>query len=84
MIADSDRTVEVNGNHYFPPNNVNPEYLEESRTHTDSELGEATYYHVKVHGDVKLDGAWSYPDPTDAGKEVRGYIAFSKEIKLEE
>ncbi|MFD2513712.1 DUF427 domain-containing protein [Pontibacter locisalis] len=84
VIADSDQTIEIEGNHYFPPKNVNKDYLEESRTHTtSSSMGEATYYHVQVNGEVILDAAWSYPDPKEAAKEVRFYIAFGKGVRVE-
>ena len=85
MIADSDRTVEKDGNLYFPPNTVDKKYLEDSRTHKDSPgMGEASFYHVQVKGKVKQDGAWYYPDPEEDAKDIRGYIAFSNDIELKE
>ena len=85
VIADSDRTIEIEGNHYFPPNTVDNQYLEESRTHTTCPWkGEASYYHVKVNGKVNLDAAWYYPDPKDAASEIRGYVAFWKGVDIKE
>ncbi|WP_347157984.1 DUF427 domain-containing protein [Pontibacter chitinilyticus] len=85
VIADSDQTIEIEGNQYFPPNTVKKEYLEESRTHTTCPWkGEAAYYHVQVNGKVNLDAAWYYPDPKDAASEIRGYVAFWKGVEVKE
>ncbi|WP_018477162.1 DUF427 domain-containing protein [Pontibacter roseus] len=85
VIADSDRTIKLDGHHYFPPNNVKQEFLEESRKHnTYPGKGEASYYHVKVNGKVELDAAWYYPDPEDKAKEVRNYIAFTDVVELQD
>ncbi|AKD05634.1 DUF427 domain-containing protein [Pontibacter korlensis] len=85
VIADSNDTVVVEGNHYFPPNTVDKKYLEESRTHTTCPWkGEASYYHVKVNGEVQQDAAWYYPNPKDAAKEIRNYIAFWKDVEVQE
>ena len=85
VIADSDRTIEIEGNHYFPPNTVDNQYLEESRTHSTCPWkGEASYYHVQVNGKVNLDAAWYYPDPKEAASEIRGYVAFWKGVEIKE
>ncbi|MBF8961900.1 DUF427 domain-containing protein [Pontibacter sp. FD36] len=85
VIAESERTVKVGGKHYFPPNEVNHQYLEESRTHTTQEgMGEASFYHVKVNGEVELDAAWSYTNPEKKAEEVRSYIAFTDVVELKD
>lgn len=85
VIADSDRTIEIEGNQYFPSNAVKQEYLQESRTHTMCPWkGEASYYHVQVNGKVNLDAAWYYPDPKDAASEIRNYVAFWKGVEIKE
>lgn len=85
VVAESDQTVVVEGNHYFPPNSLRHEFFEESTLHSTCPWkGEANYYHVKVNGKVNLDAAWYYPDPNDAAKEIRSHVAFWKGIEVQE
>ncbi len=84
IIAESDATIVVEGNHYFPPDSVRREYLRESQTHTVcSWKGTASYYDVVVDGEVNRDAAWYYPAPKDAAKQIAGYIAFWRGVKVE-
>ena len=84
VIAESDATVEVEGNHYFPPEAVKHELLSESATHTVcSWKGTASYYDVVVDGATNKDAAWYYPQPKDAAKQVAGRIAFWKGVSVE-
>ncbi|GIV89094.1 MAG: hypothetical protein KatS3mg055_1612 [Chloroflexus sp.] len=84
IIAESDATIVVEGNHYFPPDSVRREYLRESQTHTVcSWKGTASYYDVVVNGEVNRDAAWYYPAPKDAAKQIAGYIAFWRGVKVE-
>ncbi|ACL23445.1 DUF427 domain-containing protein [Chloroflexus aggregans] len=84
IIAESDATIVVEGNHYFPPDSVRREYLRESQTHTVcSWKGTASYYDVVVNGEVNRDTAWYYPAPKDAAKQIAGYIAFWRGVKVE-
>jgi uncharacterized protein (DUF427 family) len=77
VIAESDDTVVVEGNHYFPPNAVNDAYLQSSDTHTNcSWKGVASYRDLVVHGERLADAAWYYPDPKDAAKEIKDRFAF--------
>lgn len=77
VIAESDHTVVIEGNHYFPPSSVKKEFLTESNTHTTCPWkGVASYYHVVVNGDKSEDGAWYYPDPKTLAEGIKGYIAF--------
>ena len=83
ILADSDRTVIVEGNHYFPEESIRREYLQSSDTHTNCHWkGEASYYHVVVNGDVNKDAAWYYVDPSEAAKEIKGRIAFWKGVQI--
>jgi uncharacterized protein (DUF427 family) len=83
-IAESDKTVVVEGNHYFPPTAVQHEYLRESVTHTIcSWKGVASYYDVIVDGAENKDAAWYYPAPRDAARQIAGYIAFWRGVKVE-
>jgi uncharacterized protein (DUF427 family) len=84
FIAESDQTVVVEGNHYFPPHSVNQEYLRPSATHTICGWkGEASYFDVVVDGQTNRDAAWSYPAPLPAAAHIAGHIAFWKGIKVE-
>ena len=83
VLAESDETVVVEGNQYFPPDSVNRELVRESSTHTTCPWkGQASYYDVIVDGDTNKDAAWFYPEPKDAAKEIRGYVAFWKGVTV--
>ena len=82
-IADSDDTVVVEGNHYFPPEAVNADYLRSSDTHTTCPWkGIASYYTLAVDGAENKDAAWYYPDPKPAAAEIKGRIAFWKGVQV--
>ena len=84
VIAESDATIVVEGNHYFPPGAVKREYLADSQTHTVcSWKGTASYYTLNVNGKQNPDAAWYYPEPTSAAANITGYIAFWKGVKVE-
>jgi len=84
VLADSDQTIVIEGNHYFPPDSVNQEYFEHSDTQTFCPWkGEASYYDVKVNGEVNKDAAWYYPDPKPAAHEIKNYVAFWHGVKVE-
>ena len=83
VLAESDRTVVVEGNHYFPPEAVNHDYLRTSELHTTCVWkGLASYYDVVVEGATNKDAAWFYPDPKDAAKKIKGYVAFWRGIAV--
>ena len=84
VLAESERTVVVEGNHYFPSESLHREHLRQSGTHTTcSWKGEASYYDVVVGGEVNRDAAWYYPDPKEAAREIRGHVAFWKGVQVE-
>jgi uncharacterized protein (DUF427 family) len=84
VLAESDRTVEVEGNHYFPPEAVRREHLRDSATHTVCGWkGTASYYDVAVGGQVNKDAAWYYPEPKPAAANIKDYIAFWKGVRVE-
>lgn len=84
MIADSDHTVEVEGNQYFPPESVKREYLKPSNTHTTCPWkGLASYYTLEVNGKSNPDAAWYYPDPKSAASQIKDHVAFWKGVKVE-
>lgn len=84
ILAESDETIVVEGNHYFPPSSINRDHFRESSTHTTCPWkGEASYYDVVAGDQVNKDAAWYYPDPKDAAKNIEGYIAFWRGVKVE-
>lgn len=83
VIAESDRTVVVEGNHYFPPESVRRDHLRESATHTTCHWkGVASYYDVVVGTEMNPDAAWYYPDTKEAARQIQGYVAFWKGVKV--
>ncbi len=83
VIADSDKTVVVESNHYFPVDAVKPDVLKPSDHHTNCPWkGEASYYHVVVDGKTNENAAWYYPTPKDAAKEIAGRVAFWKGVQV--
>ncbi len=83
ILAESDKTVVVEGNHYFPPNEINKEYFHESETHTVCPWkGTASYYDVAVGGETNKDAAWFYPSPKTEAKEIENYVAFWKGVRV--
>jgi uncharacterized protein (DUF427 family) len=84
ILAQSDRTEVVEGNHYFPPDAINQEYFRSSNTHTTCPWkGVASYYTIEVDGKSNPDAAWYYPETKSAAKNIEGYIAFWKGVKVE-
>jgi uncharacterized protein (DUF427 family) len=83
VIAESNETVVVEGNHYFPADSVSREYIEQSSTHTTCPWkGEASYYDVVVNGEKNKDAAWYYPAPKEAAAEIRDRVAFWKGVQV--
>lgn len=83
VIAESDDTVVVEGNHYFPRSAVHAEYLKDSDTHTVCPWkGTASYYAVSVDGESAADAAWYYPDPKTEALHIKEHIAFWKGVEV--
>ncbi len=84
VVAESDSTVEVEGNPYFPPDSIKRELFEPSDTTTVCHWkGTASYYTLVVDGEKNVDAAWYYPDAKDAAKNIEGYVAFWKGVQVE-
>ena len=82
-IADSDDTVVVEGNHYFPAGAVRRELLHDSDMHTTCPWkGVASYYDVVVDGEVNKDAAWYYPEPKEAASNIQGRVAFWRGVEV--
>lgn len=83
ILAESDQTIIVEGNHYFPPDSINKEYYRASNTHTRCPWkGLASYYTIAVNGDENHDAAWYYPDPSRAADLIKDYVAFWRGVKV--
>ena len=83
VLAESDATVVVEGNHYFPPEAIHKEYFQPSDTHTTCPWkGLASYYDVVVDGKVNRDAAWYYPDPKPAAKQINDRVAFWRGVEV--
>ncbi len=84
ILAESNRTVVVEGNQYFPPDSVRAEYCRSSETHTVCPWkGTASYHDVEVNGERNADAAWYYPDPKPAASQIKDYVAFWKGVRVE-
>ena len=84
VLAESGRCEVVEGNQYFPPAAIRREYFKPSDTHTVCGWkGTASYCDIVVNGEVNKDAAWYYPEPKDAAKQIKGYIAFWRGVTVE-
>jgi uncharacterized protein (DUF427 family) len=84
VLAESENTVMVEGNHYFPRASVHMELLKPSDTHTDCPWkGTASYYTLEVSGARNPDAAWYYSDPLPAAIQIKDHIAFWKGVRVE-
>lgn len=84
VVAESDDTVVVEGNQYFPKESVKAEYLRPSDHHTFCGWkGTASYYHVVIDGQVADNGAWYYPEPMEGAEQVADRIAFWRGVQVE-
>ena len=83
VIAESDDTVVVEGNHYFPVESLDRDLLEDSETHTTCGWkGQASYWTVVVDGERNPDAAWYYPAPKDGAEQVAGRVAFWRGVQV--
>ena len=84
VIAESDATEVVEGNHYFPPDSINKEFFEASDTTSVCPWkGTASYYTVSVNGEKSEDAAWYYPETKEAAGRIEGYVAFWRDVSVE-
>ncbi len=84
-IAESDATVVVEGNHYFPTNSLNWDVLEPTTHHTTCPWkGEASYYSITTGGQTNANAAWTYAEPKQAASEIKGHVAFWKGVEVTE
>jgi uncharacterized protein (DUF427 family) len=83
IIADSDATIVIEGNHYFPPEAVNRNFLEATTETTVCPWkGIAHYFTISVDGALNPNAAWTYPDPKPAAESIRDYLAFWRGVDV--
>lgn len=83
VIAESDQTIIIEGNHYFPPDSIKEEFFTPSETHTVCHWkGTASYYTLKVGDKENADAAWYYPETSELARNIKGYVAFWKGVKV--
>jgi uncharacterized protein (DUF427 family) len=83
VLAESNRTIVVEGNHYFPPDSIFTKFFRISNSHTTCYWkGMASYYDVQVNGEVNKDAAWYYPAPKEAARQIKDYVAFWHGVKV--
>lgn len=85
ILAESDQTIIVEGNHYFPPGSIREKYIQKSETHTICGWkGVANYYNIQVDGETNMNAAWYYSSPKEAVSRIAGYVAFWKGVEVRE
>lgn len=85
VIAQSDQTIVIEGNHYFPPASVRTDLLRPSDTHSHCPWkGDASYYHIEVDGQHNEDAAWYYPQPLPEAAQIKDYVAFWRGVEVTE
>lgn len=85
IIAESDNTINIEGNHYFPESSLNKDYITKSSTETSCHWkGIANYYSIDVNGVKNEDAIWYYASPKDAAKVIKNRVAFWKGVEVKE
>ena len=83
VLAESDNTIVIEGNHYFPPESISKDYFKVSDSHTTCPWkGVASYNSIEVDGKTNEDAAWHYPKVSDLAKGIKGYYAFWKGVEV--
>ena len=83
VIAESNDTVVVEGNHYFPPESIHQEFYQSSDLHTTCPYkGVASYYSIVVDGETNEDAAWYYPEVKELYQDIKGRIAFWRGVEV--
>ena len=83
LLAESDETIVVETNHYFPPDSIKKDFFQPSDTVSFCPWkGDASYYTIKVGDELNKDAAWFYPDPKEKALNIKNYIAFWKGVEI--
>ncbi len=84
VIAESDETIIVEGNHYFPPKSIKQDVFQSNNYHTTCPWkGKASYYDITVNDELNSNAAWYYPNPNSAASNIKDYVAFWKGVQVE-
>lgn len=84
VLAESNKTVKVEGNHYFPPNSINRQYFKKSQKQTTCPWkGVASYYDIEVNGQTNPGAGWYYPRPSKAAANIKNHVAFWGGVKIQ-
>ncbi len=85
ILAESDDTIVIENNHYFPADSIKSEYFKESSSHTTCPWkGVASYYSIEVDGQTNTDAAWYYPEVSELAKGIKDHVAFWKGVEVVE
>lgn len=85
LLAESNKTIEIENNHYFPPSSLHMQYFRKSKNTTECPWkGTASYYTIVIDAEENIDAAWYYPSPKDAALEIKDYVAFWKGVEVTE
>ena len=85
LLAESEDTIVVENNHYFPADSIKKEFFKESATNTVCPWkGQASYYTLEVDGKENKDAAWYYPTPSELAKSIKGYVAVWKGVEVKD
>jgi len=85
VLAESDDTIVIENNHYFHPDSINKEFFKSNEAHTFCPWkGTASYYTIEVNGEQNVGAAWFYPEPKDAAKGIKNYVAFWSGVVVED
>ncbi|MEX1190395.1 MAG: DUF427 domain-containing protein [Brumimicrobium sp.] len=84
VLAESDETIEVENNQYFPPSSIKKQFFHKSDSDTYCPWkGTASYYTIEVNGEMNKDAAWYYPNAKEKAKYIENYVAFWNGVKIE-
>ena len=84
VIAESDKTINIEGNQYFPKESINKEFFNSSNLKTTCHWkGEASYFNVAVDGKENKDAAWYYPNPSGLADKIKDYVAFWRGVEIQ-
>lgn len=85
LLAESDDTIVVENNYYFPPDSIRKEFFKKSETQTVCPWkGKASHYSLQVDGEENKDAAWYYPRANELAKKIENYVAFRKGVEVKE
>ncbi|MCH9023864.1 MAG: DUF427 domain-containing protein [candidate division Zixibacteria bacterium] len=85
LLAESNKTIVVESNHYFPPDSIKKDFFQPSDTVSFCPWkGDASYYTIKVGDELNKDAAWFYPDPKEKALNIKNYVAFWKGVEIVE